>query len=83
MTNSSRGNKLVPALVELTNSLGDNSLDLKSSIDQAVLAGDSKFLSKLAALETNMRDIKALLADAANVSTVHLDTLLLIENCKD
>lgn len=83
MTNSSRGNTLVPALVELTNSLGDNSLDLKAAIDQALLDGDSKFLSKLAELETNMRDIKALLADAANVSTVHLDTLLLIENCKD
>jgi hypothetical protein len=83
MVNSSSGSTFVHKLIDLTDSLGDSSLDLKAAIDQAILDENSAFLSKLAELDTNMKNIKALLADAGGVSISHIDTLLLIENCKD
>lgn len=87
MVNAFSGSStFVQGLIDEINEIGDNSIDLKAAIDQTILCDDPDnrvFIKKLAALDSNLRNLKLLIAQARGVNVANLDTLLMLENCKE
>lgn len=86
MVNAFSGSStFVQELIEVADTIGENSLDLKAAIDRTVLCNETNgnLLTRLAALESNMRNLKLLIAQAQGVNVANLETLLTIEICKE
>tara|TARA_Y100001963_G_scaffold159705_1_gene264720 strand:- start:2692 stop:2940 length:249 start_codon:yes stop_codon:yes gene_type:complete len=70
-------------VVSIVDSLGESSLNLKSSIDRTVMGDDtSSFLTHLAELERQLKSLKTTIASGQKVPISDLETLIALQICK-